>query len=67
MSPTKTLAAIEIGPPNQREISAKNVLQLQIVNRMRGLAVIFHNTASLLKSSPKGEGFISHSPKETIN
>jgi len=30
---------------------------LQIVNRMRGLAVVFHSTASLLKSSPEGEGF----------
>jgi hypothetical protein len=29
----------------------------QIVNGMRSLAVVFHGTASLLKSSPEGEGF----------
>jgi len=30
---------------------------LDVINRMRGLAIILHNFASLLKSSPKGEGF----------
>ena len=30
---------------------------LDVIDRMRGLAVILHNIASLLKSSPKGEGF----------
>jgi hypothetical protein len=29
----------------------------QIVDGMRGLAVVFHGTANLLKSSPEGEGF----------
>ena len=30
---------------------------LDVVYAMRCLSVILHNTASLLKSSPKGEGF----------
>ena len=38
-----------LGDPNQ--------VIFQIVYGMRGLAVVFHSTASLLKSSPEGEGF----------
>ena len=30
---------------------------LDVIDSVRGLAVILHDTASLLKSSPKGEGF----------
>ena len=32
-------------------------VEFDVLNSVRGLAVVFHNTASLLKSSPKGEGF----------
>jgi hypothetical protein len=32
-------------------------VELDVINSMRGLTVVFHDTASLLKSSPKGEGF----------
>ncbi len=32
-------------------------VELDVINSMRGLTVVLHNTASLLKSSPKGEGF----------
>ena len=30
---------------------------LDVIDRMGGFAIILHNIASLLKSSPKGEGF----------
>ncbi len=30
---------------------------LDVIDTMRSLPVVLHNTASLLKSSPKGEGF----------
>ena len=32
-------------------------VKLEVIDGMRCLAVMFHDTASLLKSSPKGEGF----------
>ena len=32
-------------------------MEFDVIDSMRSLAVVFHNTASLLKSSPKGEGF----------
>ena len=32
-------------------------VEFDVIDSMRGLTVVFHNTASLLKSSPKGEGF----------
>jgi len=32
-------------------------VEFYVINSVRGLAVVFDNTASLLKSSPKGEGF----------
>jgi hypothetical protein len=32
-------------------------VKFDVINSVRGLAVVLHNTASLLKSSPKGEGF----------
>lgn len=38
-----------LGDPNQ--------MIFQIVYGMGGLAVVLHGTASLLKSSPQGEGF----------
>jgi len=30
---------------------------LDVIDTVGSLAVVLHNTASLLKSSPKGEGF----------
>jgi len=30
---------------------------LDVIDTVRSLAVVLHDTASLLKSSPKGEGF----------
>jgi len=34
-----------------------NKMILGVIYRMRGFAIFLHNTASLLKSSPEGEGF----------
>ena len=32
-------------------------MKFDVINSVRSLTVLVHNTASLLKSSPKGEGF----------
>ncbi len=32
-------------------------VEFDVIDSVRSLAVVFHNAASLLKSSPKGEGF----------
>jgi len=32
-------------------------MKFDVIDSVRSLAVVLHNTASLLKSSPKGEGF----------
>jgi len=34
-----------------------NHMVLDVIDTVGSLAVVLHNTASLLKSSPKGEGF----------
>ncbi len=53
-------------PKQCRHISMKHGLavfcdpcqtQLDVLNSVRCLAIVLHNTAGLLKSSPKGEGF----------
>ena len=55
----------QISQPD-RHITAKNRLavfgnpnhvELDVIDTVRSLAVVLHDTASLLKSSPKGEGF----------